>query len=179
MILKYLELLKKWQTTHRLIGSTDRAWMLRNVVLDSFAFLGQLPRGARTIADVGSGAGVPGIPIAIARPGLQLSLVEIRQRRVSFLSTVVRELGLSNIEVVATRVEDLAVTRREHFDAVVMRCAGPPASVLPHAFAILRPTGVVVMTAKRGSRPDPGERAVVHMLDGTLREFRRIQKGIL
>jgi len=178
LILKYLELLIKWQRAHRLIGSTDRAWMVKNIVLDSFAFLGQLPRGARTIADVGSGAGVPGIPIAVVRPGLEVSLVEIRRHRVSFLSTVIRELGLPNVEVVAARIEDLSVSRGEHFDAVVMRCAGPPVSVLPHAFAILRPTGVVVMTAKRGFRPDPGERAVVQMLDGTLREFRRIQKGV-
>jgi 16S rRNA (guanine527-N7)-methyltransferase len=151
--------------------------MLGSIVLDSFAFLEPLPREARKIADVGSGAGVPGIPMAIVRPDLELTLVEIRRRRVSFLSTVVRELGLPNVEVAPTRVEGLAITRSEHFDAVVMRCAGSPRSVLPYAFAILRETGVVVMAAKRDSRPDPDQHAVVRMLDGTSREFRRIRKS--
>lgn len=174
---KYLKLLVKWQKSHRLIGSTDRNWMLRSIVLDSFAFLEPLPREARKIADVGSGAGVPGIPMAIVRPDLELTLVEIRQRRVSFLSTVVRELGLTNVEVAAARVEALAITRSEHFDAVVMRCAGSPRSVLPHAFAILRETGVVVMAAKRDPRADPDQHAAVRMLDGSSREFKRIWKS--
>jgi 16S rRNA (guanine527-N7)-methyltransferase len=174
---KYLKLLVKWQKSHRLIGSTDRTWMLGSIVLDSFAFLEPLPREARKIADVGSGAGIPGIPMAIVRPDLELTLIEIRQRRVSFLSTVVRELGLRNVDVAATRVEALAITRSEYFDAVVMRCAGSARSVLPHAFAILRETGVVVMAAKRDSRPDPDEHALVRMLDGSSRDFRRIRKS--
>ena len=91
-VYNYLELLIKWQKAHRLVGSTDVAWMIENIIIDSFAFLEHLPSEARMVADVGSGAGVPGVPIAIVRPDLDMSLVEVRRHRVSFLSTAIREL---------------------------------------------------------------------------------------
>ena len=174
---KYLKILSKWQKTHRLIGSTAEEWMIRNIILDSLAFLELVPSDARRVADVGSGAGVPGLPIAIVRPGLEMSLIEIRRRRVSFLATAVRELKLEGVEVLAARVEDLASTHREHFDAVMMRCAGAPASILSPALAILRRGGAMVMTAKRGSTTNEMEEIAINMPDGTPRNFRRMFKA--
>jgi 16S rRNA (guanine527-N7)-methyltransferase len=173
---KYLEILSKWQKTHRLVGSTAVEWMIKNIVLDSLAFLEAVPRTARRVADVGSGAGIPGLPIAIVRPDLEMSLIEIRRRRVSFLSTVVRELGLERVEVLSSRVEDMASTHGECFDAVVMRCAGAPASILFPTLSILRRGGVIVMTAKRGSTTNENEGMAVPMPDGTQRQFRRVFK---
>ena len=177
---KYLELLSKWQKTHRLVGSTAAEWMIKNIILDSLAFLELVPGDARRVADVGSGAGVPGLPIAIVRPGLGMSLIEIRRRRVSFLATVVRELKLEGVEVLAARVEDLASTHREHFDAVVMRCVGAPASVVSPALAILRRGGTMVMTAKRGSTTNEineMEEIAISMPDGIPRYFQRMLKA--
>ena len=174
---KYLELLSKWQKTHRLVGSTAMEWMIKNIVLDSLAFLEVVPRTARRVADVGSGAGVPGLPIAIVRPDLEMSLIEIRRRRVSFLSTVVRELGLERVEVLCARVEDMASTHSERFDAVVMRCVGAPASILSPALSILRRGGVIVMTARRGSTTNENEGIAVAMPDGNERQFRRVFKA--
>jgi 16S rRNA (guanine527-N7)-methyltransferase len=151
-------------------------WMIKNIVLDSLAFLELVPSDARRIADVGSGAGVPGLPIAIVRPDLKMSLIEVRRRRVSFLSTAVRELRLERVEVLAARVEDLASTHRECFDAMVMRCVSAPASILSPALAMLRRGGVMVMTAKRGSATDEMGGIAVDMPDGTRRQFRRVYK---
>jgi 16S rRNA (guanine527-N7)-methyltransferase len=173
---RYLELLSKWQKTNRLVGSTAREWMIKNIILDSLAFLELVPSDARRVGDVGSGAGVPGLPIAIVRPDLEMSLIEIRRRRVSFLSTVVRELGLERVEVLAARVEDLASTHRDRFDAVVMRCVGAPASILSPVLTILRRGGVIVMTARRGSTTSEKEGIAVDMPDGTRRQFRRVYK---
>jgi 16S rRNA (guanine527-N7)-methyltransferase len=176
-ICKYLELLSKWQKTHRLIGSTAVGWMIKNIILDSLAFLELVPSDVRRVADVGSGAGVPGVPIAIVRPGLEMSLIEIRRRRVSFLATAVRELKLEGVEVLATRVEDLASTHREHFDAVVMRCVGAPDSILSPAFTILRRGGALVMTTRRGSTTNEMKEVAIDMPDGTRRHFRRMFKA--
>jgi 16S rRNA (guanine527-N7)-methyltransferase len=151
--------------------------MIKNIILDSLAFLELVPSEVRRVADVGSGAGVPGLPIAIVRPGLEMSLIEIRRRRVSFLATAVRELKLEGVEVLATRVEDLASTHREHFDAVVMRCVGAPASILSPAFAILRRGGALVMTARRGSTTNEMKEVAIDMPDGTRRLFRRMFKA--
>jgi 16S rRNA (guanine527-N7)-methyltransferase len=174
---KYLQLLRKWQKTHRLVGSIGEEWMIKNIILDSLAFLELVPGDARKVADVGSGAGVPGLPIAIVRPGLEMSLIEIRRRRVSFLATVVRELKLERVEVLAARVEDLASTHREHFDAVVMRCVGAPASILSPALAILRRGGAMVITAKRGSTTNEMEGIAINMADGTRRHYWRMFKA--
>ena len=121
---KYIQLLVKWQRTQRLIGSTDPGWIVDNLLLDSLLFLRVLPGRALAVADVGSGAGVPGVPLSIVRTDLRLALIESRERRVSFLAAVVRELPLDNARVVSGRVEDVARQMERQFDAVVMRCAG-------------------------------------------------------
>jgi 16S rRNA (guanine527-N7)-methyltransferase len=173
----YLEILTKWQKTHRLVGSVDRDWLIRNVVIDSLAFLAHIPHGTRLVADVGSGAGIPGIPIAITQPELGVTLIEGRRRRASFLATVIRELGLANVTSENARVEDLAMSHRDRFDAAVMRCTGAIESILPPVFAIVRPGGVVVATARTGSKAPGAENRRVEMPDGGPREFLRFTKS--
>src|SRR5262249_45607279 len=96
---KYLFMLQKWQRIHRLIGSSDADWIVENLFLDSLLFLRVLPAEASSIADLGSGAGFPGIPIKIVKSHLEVRLIESRRRRASFLSAVIRELGLTHIRV--------------------------------------------------------------------------------
>src|SRR5688572_4764254 len=81
---KYLTLLVKWQRVQRLVGSSDPEWIVEHLFLDSLLFLQVLPAELESLADVGSGAGFPGIPIKIVRPDLRVTLIESRQRRVSF-----------------------------------------------------------------------------------------------
>ena len=141
---KYLKLLIKWNRSQRLVGSDEPRWIVDNVIVDSLLFRRALPKGIRTVADVGSGAGVPGVPLAIALPDVSVTLIEARQKRASFLATVIRELALRNCALVNERVENVASHLRERFNAVVMRCAGSPLSLLPHLRPILSAGGVVV-----------------------------------
>ena len=142
---KYLKLLQKWQKTQRLVGSTDPDWIVENLFLDSLLFLHMLPAGIESAADLGSGAGLPGIPIKIVRPELAMALIEARERRASFLSTVVRELGLERTRVINARAEELAAGGVEAFDAVLLRCAGDPDAILPVAARLVAPGGLVVV----------------------------------
>jgi 16S rRNA (guanine527-N7)-methyltransferase len=150
----YLILLAKWQKTHRLAGSSEPSWVVENLLLDSFLFLHVLPPSVASLLDLGSGAGIPGIPIKIVTPDVKLALVESRRRRASFLSTVVRELGLVETRVVAGRVEDFMGELAGRFDAVVMRCAGDAEALLPTAARLVSPTGIVVATGP--PRPKAG-----------------------
>lgn len=143
---KYLNLLQKWQKIHRLVGSTDPGWIVENLFLDSLLFLRVLPADIGSVADLGSGAGFPGIPIKIVRSDLDLALIESRARRVSFLSTVLRELALERARVVAGRVESLPQEIRGTFGAVVMRCAGNVENLLPQAERLLVPGGTIVVS---------------------------------
>jgi len=142
---KYLVLLIKWQKTQRLVGSIDPHWIVENLFLDSLLFLKVLPSPLRTLLDLGSGAGLPGIPLKIVRGEVELVLVESRRKRVSFLSSAIRDLGLSHTRVVGRRVEDVMDELEGRFDAVVMRCAGDPGKVMPVAARlVVRPGGTVV-----------------------------------
>jgi 16S rRNA (guanine527-N7)-methyltransferase len=152
---QYLSLLTRWQRVHRLVGSIEPQWLIENVILDSLLFLPLLPTEVEVIADLGSGAGVPGIPLKIVRPDLRVTLIESRERRASFLSTVVRELGLQGCRVLAGRAEDGA---DREYDAVVMRCAGDLTELVPVAADLLRSGGVVIASgppSQRGVRTKP------------------------
>ena len=141
---KYLDILRKWQSVHRLLGSGDPGWIVDRIFLDSLLFKRILPPGARDVLDVGSGPGVPGIPLKLVDPGLRLTMVESRQRRVSFLSAAVRELSLTETEVVGERLEGVVRQLAGLFDAVVARCAGDVGYLFGIGAHLVRPGGVVI-----------------------------------
>ena len=142
--LKYLQLLVKWQKVQRLVGPGDPATILNDLLLDSLLFTRVLPPIAGRLMDLGSGAGLPGIPLSIVLPSIQVTLVEATQKRVSFLSTAIRELGLGAVQVMNSRAEKLPFELERSFDAVVMRCAGSLDSMIPLAARFARPGGCVI-----------------------------------
>ena len=145
-------MLLKWQRSQRLVGSSDPHWIVDRIMLDSLLFVRLLPADARRILDVGSGAGVPGVPLKIVLADAALTLLEARAKRISFLSTVVRELGLRACEVLNGRLEAIHEGRAGHYDAVVMRCAGDPTTLYEAALPVLRPGGVVIASGPPKSR---------------------------
>lgn len=150
---RYLRLLVKWQRSHRLIGSSDELWIVEHLFLDSLLFLRLLPLTARALVDLGSGAGMPGVPLKIVRSDVEMTLVESRRRRASFLSAVVRELGLAQTRIVADRIENRLTELEGRFDAVVMRCAGDVGELMPLAARLLAPGGVVIASGPPEPRP--------------------------
>lgn len=116
--------LQRWGRRINLVGSIDIE-AIKVHVTDSLAAAAALPRGA-TVVDLGSGAGFPGIPIAIARPDLSVTLVEIRERRVHFLRHVVRALGLS-VRVLRCDIGD---PTDDGFDIAVVRAVAAFPGVL-------------------------------------------------
>jgi 16S rRNA (guanine527-N7)-methyltransferase len=100
---RYLALLGKWNRGQNLTAITDPEAMVYGHVLDSLAGLPWLGDGR--VLDVGSGAGLPGIPIAIADPGREFVLLDSRRKRIQFLLYAKRELALDNVSVVEARIE--------------------------------------------------------------------------
>lgn len=120
-LLKYLALLKKWNATYNLTAIRDEEQMLVQHLLDSLSVLAVLEKSAlagRRWADVGSGAGLPGIPLAIACSEVAMSLVEAVEKKTVFQRQAKIELGLSNLTIVGGRVEHLPANG---FDAVISR----------------------------------------------------------
>jgi 16S rRNA (guanine527-N7)-methyltransferase len=169
---KYLDLLRKWNKSQRLIGSDDPAWIIDNLFLDSLLFLHVLSTEVSAVADLGSGAGIPGIPLKIVKPEWQMTLIESRARRTSFLAAVVRDLRLDNVHLVRGRAEEHMAELEGRFDAVVMRCAGPPEIALAIARRLVRHGGTVVATAAPGPPAAEGHvRSVPGREPGAVRHF--------
>jgi len=116
-LVAYLELLAKWNQTFNLTAIRDPLQMVSHHVLDSLAVLGELPAGR--LADIGSGAGLPGIPIAIAEPERPVVLLDASEKKGSFLRQAVIELDLANSAVHIGRAE--AWRPIEQFAVVISR----------------------------------------------------------
>ena len=127
---RYLELILRWNRVYNLTAITDPAEMVPKHLLDSLAPLPHIE--AARLADVGSGAGLPGIPIAILRPGLPVALVESSGKKARFLRTARRELGLATVEVAESRIERWVPAPAP--DAAVARALAP----LPELCALVR-----------------------------------------
>lgn len=124
-------------------------------VLDALTLVPLLAEiGPRSrLADVGSGGGLPGIPVAIARPDLRVTLVEATQKKAAFLEAVAVALGLDNVEVRSARAEQLATGElRGAFDAVTARAVGRLATLVPLTAPLARTGGIVLLV--KGQRAD-------------------------
>lgn len=118
-LLAYQALMIKWNRTYNLTAIRDPEEMLVHHLLDSLVVAPLLPHGPLRLADVGSGGGLPGIPLAIARPEIQVTLIETSSKKSAFQQQVKIELGLSNVSVYSGRVEDYK--DKGSFDAVISR----------------------------------------------------------
>lgn len=130
----WLDLLRQWNARIDLTAArTDEE--LFDLMLADAAVLARrepslLPRGARVV-DVGTGAGAPGLALALMRPDLRVTLVEPLVKRVSFLRTVIGTLGRADIELVRERAEDVVAQRRGGWDVAVSRATLAPAAWVP------------------------------------------------
>lgn len=104
MLLEYVSLLKKWNSTYNLTALRDERTMISHHLLDSLTLLPYVAN-AKTLMDVGSGGGMPGIPTAICLPDLQITLLDSNTKKTTFLQQAVIELGLKNVTVASGRVE--------------------------------------------------------------------------
>jgi len=155
---RYLSVLIQWNRAHQLTGYRTPPEITEKLFLDSLLFLRWIERPARRLLDLGAGAGIPGIPIKIVEPGIQVTLLEARRRRISFLATVVRELELKGVEIRHGRAEDLLAsepTLGGAFDVVVARAVGPLDLILPLGLAFLAPGGRFIGSGPPAGKPLP------------------------
>lgn len=116
-LIDYLGLIQKWNRVYNLTAVREPRKMLAHHLLDCLAVVPLIP--GTSLLDVGSGAGLPGIPVAIALPRLRVTLLDSSQKKVAFLKQATIELALTNVDVVCERVEAWDTSRR--FDVVVSR----------------------------------------------------------
>src|SRR5688500_16344904 len=150
-LLDYMALLLKWNRTSNLTAIRDPLSMVAHHLLDSLAVVPHLPlaAGPARLADAGSGGGLPGIPLAIARPDWHVVLADANQKKAAFLRQAAIELGLSNAEVHEGRVE--AWRPQPLFDAVISRAFAALDDFVAACRHLLAPAGV--LAAGTGDAP--------------------------
>jgi 16S rRNA (guanine527-N7)-methyltransferase len=117
-LLDYLALLFKWNSVYNLTSVRDPLQMVTHHLLDSLAAVPAFAQAANVL-DVGAGGGLPGIVLAIARPGMQVSLIDTVHKKTAFLKQVKAELGLANVTVYTDKVQELRV--EQPFDVITSR----------------------------------------------------------
>ena len=106
-LLAYTVLLDKWNRTHNLTAIREPERMVTHHLLDSLAVLPHLPHAnSLRIIDIGSGGGLPGIPLAIARPAWHVALLDSSRKKTAFMRQAAAEVSLPNVEVITSRAED-------------------------------------------------------------------------
>lgn len=120
-LVRYAELLTEKNKVMNLTAITEPTDIATLHFLDSAALLTAVDFSGKTVADVGTGAGFPGVPLRIVEPSIRLTLLDSLNKRIDFLKEVCEELGLSDVTCVHGRAEEFAANHREEFDIVTSR----------------------------------------------------------
>jgi 16S rRNA (guanine527-N7)-methyltransferase len=148
-LLAYLELLAKWNKTYNLTAIRDPLQAVSHHLLDSLAVLRELPDPEGTLVDVGSGGGLPGVPLAIATPARRVTLNDANEKKGAFLRQAIIELGLRNATVHVGRAEDWRPA--QGFAVVISRGFANLVDFLAACRHLAAPAGV--LAAMKGAYP--------------------------
>ncbi|HEV7489256.1 MAG TPA: 16S rRNA (guanine(527)-N(7))-methyltransferase RsmG [Rhodanobacteraceae bacterium] len=134
-LLAYVELMERWNAAYNLTAVRDPGEMVTRHLLDSLAVAPHV--SGATLADLGSGGGLPGIPLAIVAPEREIVLIDSNGKKARFLREAVRKLGLARVRVAEGRVENVTGT----FDCITARAFASLAEMLAAGGQLLAPTG--------------------------------------
>jgi len=146
--LSYLTEIKEWNKAYNLTALKKDGDIIIKHFLDSLLYMRALPEGEIRVADVGSGAGFPGIPIKIMRPEIEMYLLEPSRKKSAFLRNVIRQLGLKKIEVIEKRIEEVKVGRElpHAVDVALTRALFTIKEFLKKALPIVTEKGILILS---------------------------------
>jgi 16S rRNA (guanine527-N7)-methyltransferase len=153
----YLAALERWERIGRLTGYASPALRVRHLLVESLMLLQVVPPPGAPLLDIGSGPGVPGLIVKLARPAWEVVLLEAARRRVNFLRDVSRRLGLTGVTVAEGRAETLGGgPLAGRFQTVTMRAVAGAEEAAVLAAPFLGPAGVLVRALGRAAAPARG-----------------------
>jgi 16S rRNA (guanine527-N7)-methyltransferase len=143
----YLAELKKWNRKINLTAITEERDTVIKHLLDSLSYFKVFtPASGLKLLDMGSGAGLPAIPLKIAAPDISITMVESVKKKASFLRHIVRTLPLTGVEILDKRMEELSDTYHSSFDIVTARAFAEMPEALGHGVLFLKPGGFIILS---------------------------------
>ncbi len=139
----YIKCLLEWNHRINLIGTSDTNRIVNELILDSIIAVPFIPEEG-IMLDLGSGAGLPGIVIKILRPSLEITLIDSNRKKTSFLKNISRELGLSHISVINSRVEDIKEKFTGSCDIITSRAMTGMNSLIELCSGCLAGNGIII-----------------------------------
>jgi 16S rRNA (guanine527-N7)-methyltransferase len=173
---RYIDLLLEANQRMNLTRIADRESAQVHHVGDALTLLRFLPPGPRRLADVGSGGGVPGIPLAIARPDLQVLLIESTQKKAAFLADAIQSLGLSNVQISPCRAEDAGRNPdfRGAFDVAVARAVATLVWLAEWCLPLLKNGGrMLAMKGPKAAEELPAAEHAIKLAGGSSPDVHR------
>ncbi len=152
----YLDELFRWNAVHNLTARRDRFEVIeKDIALAAAIAMHPIAQVEAAIGDIGAGAGLLGVPLAILRPATRIVLFEARTKKTAFLKTISAVLGLENIEVIAGRIEQTALQEAERLDIAILRGVHPAPEIMKAIDVALRRGGrcVLIQRIERASSP--------------------------
>lgn len=146
-LLRYCTLLEKWNRVYNLTAIREKAKLVSHHLLDSLSVVPYLD--GQSLVDIGSGAGLPGIPLALAKPSLEVVLVESNHKKGAFLHQALIELGLRNAQVVIARAEEWHALKQ--YDMAISRAFADLTGFVEAAVQLVKPGGLLL--AMKGLYP--------------------------
>jgi len=154
-LLAFIKLMEKWNKAYNLTAVRNRDDMARLHILDSLSMLGFI--AGKTVADIGTGAGLPGIPLAVFLPDVEFTLVDSNAKKTRFVQQAILELKLKNVKVMHRRVEQVEPV--PPFSTVIMRAFADLPDIMRLTRHLIDEKGVLL--AMKGQQPDAEELAEI------------------
>ena len=176
----YFRMLTEWNRSMDLVADAPEDELLDRHLIDSLTVLKtDLLTGAGTLIDVGTGAGFPGMALAMARPDLRVTLLDSQQKRLSFLQAVAEETGTGNTELIHARAEDGARRKdlREQFDIAAARAVAPMNVLCEYLLPLVKVGGAMLALKGPGVDEELAQaESALHLLGG---EIERVQPLVI
>lgn len=169
----YLHELKVWNEKFNLTAIKDDEGIVIKHFLDSLTPLKFIKPGS-SLLDIGSGAGFPGIPLKIVEPSLKVTLIDSVNKKVTFMKHMIAELGLTGIEAVHTRAEELAKTKKGNYDVVISRALTNLSDFIKLGEPFPKLDGVLI--AMKGSKAEEEVKEAAKILDKKRMRVRTIER---
>ncbi len=180
-IWKFKEIVLEKNKVLNLTGITEEKDFILKHLIDSLSVLNFIPDKSKDVIDIGTGAGFPGVPIKIAEPRLNITLLDSSKKKVKFLDETIKTLDLENIKAISERAEDLAQDKnyRERFDVAISRAVALLPTLVEYSLPFVKVGGIFIAQKSQNEEELRSAETAIKVLGGKIREVIPVKIGDL